>query len=184
MPRFSRRSFGKTVAGAAIAASAGTAAGAPQDHRPKTADQYYRFPDGFGWGCATASYQIEGATAEDGRKPSVWDTYSHTPGRVANGDTGDVADDTYHRYKEDIQLLKSTGAKTYRYSIAWPRVFPDGTGQPNEKGMGYYDRVTDELLANGIEPFVTLFHWDLPQALQDRVGGWESKDTSTAFAEY
>ena len=133
------------------------------------------------WGCATASYQIEGGVNEDGRKPSVWDTFSHTPGKTFHGDTGDVADDSYHRYKEDVQLLKNLGVTGYRMSISWSRVFPDGTGQPNEKGLGYYQRVVDELLKNNIDPYITLFHWDLPQALP---GGWESRDTSKAFADY
>jgi beta-glucosidase len=145
---------------------------------------YYRFPSGFQWGCASSSYQIEGATAEDGRKPSVWDTFARTPGHIKNGDTGDNADDFYHLYKQDVQRLKDLGVRAYRFSIAWPRVFPDGTGRPNEKGIAFYERVTDELLANGIEPYVTLFHWDLPQAMQDRFGGWESRETSKAFADY
>jgi len=140
-----------------------------------------RFPPNFLWGCATASYQVEGAVNEDGRKPSVWDTFSHTPGKTFQGETGDVADDSYHRYKEDIKLLKNLGVTVYRFSIAWPRVFPDGTGQPNEKGLAYYQRVVDELLQNNITPYVTLFHWDLPQALP---GGWQSRDTSKAFADY
>jgi beta-glucosidase len=140
-----------------------------------------KFPADFLWGCATASYQIEGAASEDGRTPSVWDTFSHTPGKVANGDTGDVADDSYHRYKEDIQLLKNLGAKAYRFSMSWSRVFPDATGKPNQKGLDYYQRVVDELLKNGIEPYLTLFHWDLPQALP---GGWQSRETPKAMAEY
>jgi beta-glucosidase len=142
------------------------------------------FPGNFIWGSATASYQVEGAAGEDGRKPSVWDTYARTPGKVANGDTGDVADDHYHRYKDDIRLLKWLGVKAYRFSIAWPRVFPEGSGAPNEKGIAFYERLTDELRANGIEPYATLFHWDLPQALEDRVGGWLSPETSKAFAAY
>ena len=142
------------------------------------------FPAGFIWGAATAAYQVEGAAREDGRKPSVWDTWSHTPGHTKNGDTGDVACDHYHRYKEDVQLIKALGAKAYRFSIAWPRVFPEGTGAPNPKGLDFYQRLVDELLANGIEPFATLYHWDLPQALQDRYGGWRSRDTSRAFADY
>ena len=133
------------------------------------------------WGCATAAYQIEGAASEDGRKPSIWDTFSHTPGKTHNGDTGDIADDSYHLYKEDIRLLKNLGAKCYRFSISWSRVFPDGTGQPNAKGLDYYQRVVDELLQSGITPYVTLFHWDLPQALP---GGWQSRDTCKAFADY
>lgn len=142
------------------------------------------FPADFIWGAATASYQIEGAVNEDGRKPSIWDTFSHTAGKTHNGDTGDIADDSYHRYKEDIQLMKNMGVKAYRMSIAWPRVFPDGTGSPNPKGLDYYNRVVDELLANGMDPYVTMFHWDLPQAMQDKNGGWESRDTSKAFADY
>ena len=181
---FSRRDFGRTTALAALGSSAAKAAApAAQNASAKPGGSYYQFPTGFRWGCATASYQIEGAVDEDGRKPSVWDTFSHS-GRVTNRDTGDVADDDYHRHSEDLRLLKSTGANSYRYSVAWPRVFPDGIGQPNEKGMAYYDRITDELLASGIEPYLTLFHWDLPQALQDRFGGWESRDTSKAFADY
>jgi beta-glucosidase len=142
-----------------------------------------RFPKGFLWGTATASYQIEGAVNEDGRGVSIWDTFSHTPGKIADGSTGDVAVDHYHRYKEDVQLMKALGAKAYRFSIAWPRVFPQGTGTPNPKGLDFYNRLVDELLANGITPFATLYHWDLPQALQDR-GGWESRDTATAFGDY
>ena len=140
-----------------------------------------RFPSDFLWACATAAYQIEGGANEDGRKPSVWDTFSHTPGKTFQGDTGDVADDSYHLYKEDVRLLKNLGAAAYRFSISWPRVFPDGAGQPNEKGIAYYERVVDELLRNNIAPYVTLFHWDLPQALP---GGWQSRDTSKAFADY
>jgi len=140
-----------------------------------------RFPSDFVWACATAAYQIEGAANEDGRKPSVWDTFSHTPGKTFQGDTGDVADDSYHLYKEDVKLLKNLGVTAYRFSISWPRVFPDGTGQPNEKGIAYYERVVDELLRNNIAPYATLFHWDLPQALP---GGWQSRDTSKAFADY
>ena len=142
-----------------------------------------RFPRGFLWGTATASYQIEGAVNEDGRGPSIWDTFSHTPGKIADGSTGDVAVDHYHRYKEDVQLMKALGTKTYRFSIAWPRVFPQGTGAPNPKGLAFYDRLIDELLANGITPFATLYHWDLPQTLQDR-GGWECRDTAKAFGDY
>jgi beta-glucosidase len=142
------------------------------------------FPDGFLWGTATASYQIEGAWKEDGKGESIWDRFAHTPGKIKNNDTGDVALDHYHRYKEDVQLIKALGVKTYRFSISWPRIFPEGTGAPNLKGLDFYSRLVDELLANGIEPFATLYHWDLPQTLQDRVGGWESRDTAKAFADY
>jgi beta-glucosidase len=140
-----------------------------------------QFPSNFLWGCATASYQIEGAVSEDGRKPSVWDVFSHTPGKTFHGDTGDVADDSYHLYKEDVKLMKNLGVRGYRFSISWSRIFPDGTGQPNEKGLDYYQRVVDELLKNNIAPYITLFHWDLPEALP---GGWQSRDTSKAFGDY
>ena len=123
------------------------------------------FPADFEWGTATASYQIEGGWDEDGRGESIWDRFSHTEGKVLNGDTGDVTTDQYHRYKEDVGLMKELGLRGYRFSIAWPRVFPQGTGQVNQKGIDYYDRLVDELLANGIRPFPTLYHWDLPQAL-------------------
>jgi len=142
------------------------------------------FPDGFLWGTATSSYQIEGAVSEDGRGPSIWDLFVRQPGTISDKSTGDIACDHYHRYKEDVQLMKTLGATAYRFSIAWPRVFPDGAGRPNPKGIDFYDRLLDELLANGIEPFATLYHWDLPQALQARFGGWTSRDTPKAFADY
>jgi beta-glucosidase len=145
---------------------------------------YYRFPSDFLWGCATASFQVEGAASEDGRGPSIWDTFCRTPGRVKMDHNGDVAVDQYHRYKDDVQLMKRLGVKAYRFSVAWPRVLPSGDGPVNEKGLAYYDRLVDELLANGIEPWMTLYHWDLPQALQDRWGGWQSADTARAFADY
>jgi beta-glucosidase len=141
------------------------------------------FPAHFLWGSATASYQVEGGVNEGGRGTTIWDTFSHTPGKVANGDTGDVADDSYHRYKEDVALMKSLGLKGCRFSVAWSRIFPTGTGAPNQQGLDYYNRVVDELLGAGIEPFCTLYHWDLPQALQDK-GGWQSRDTSKLFADY
>jgi beta-glucosidase len=179
MKVISRRQFGKTVAAAAAAAYAGLALpklafGAPLAKR-------LEYPKGFLWGCATASYQIEGGAQADGRGPSLWDTFSHTPGKTHNGDTGDVADDSYHLYKEDVRLLKALGVQTYRMSISWSRVFPTGTGQANPKGLDYYNHVVDELLANGITPYVTMFHWDTPAGLQ---GGWQSRDTSKAFADY
>jgi beta-glucosidase len=180
----SRRDLGKRVTAAALAAPLAAAAQEQSPRGRPNRPAGFRFPAGFKWGCATASYQIEGAVAEDGRKPSVWDTWSHTPGKTANGESGDIATDSYHRYKEDVELLKSLGVSVYRFSFAWPRIFPDGTGQPNEAGVSYYSRVLDELLAAGIQPYATLFHWDLPQALEDRVGGWQSKDTSQAFADY
>jgi beta-glucosidase len=180
MKNLTRRRFGRTLAGTAAAAFAG--ASWPQLALAQMASPaLLQFPSNFLWGCATASYQIEGAVSEDGRKPSVWDTFSHTPGKTFHGDTGDVADDSYHLYKEDVKLLKDMGVRGYRFSISWSRVFPDGTGQPNEKGLDYYQRVVDELLKNNIAPYVTLFHWDLPVALP---GGWQSRDTSKAFADY
>jgi beta-glucosidase len=143
-----------------------------------------RFPEGFRWGVATSSYQIEGAWDEDGKGVSIWDTFAHTPGNIANDDTGDVANDHYHRYKEDVALMKGIGANAYRFSIAWPRIFPEGTGEPNPKGLDFYSRLVDELLSAGIDPFATLYHWDLPQTLHDQYGGWRSAETSNAFAEY
>ncbi len=180
MKNLTRRRFGKTVAGAAAAAFA--SASLPRfAFAQMGAAILQKFPDNFLWGCATASYQVEGGVNEDGRGKSVWDTFSQTPGKTFQGDTGDVADDSYHRYKEDVQLLKNMGVTGYRFSIAWSRIFPNGTGQPNEKGLSYYQRVVDELLQNNIAPFVTLFHWDLPQSLPD---GWQSRDTVKAFADY
>lgn len=142
-----------------------------------------RFPQGFLWGSATASYQVEGAAKEDGRGVSIWDTFSHTPGKVANGDTGDVADDDYHLFKEDVGIMQEIGLKGARFSIAWPRIFPEGRGKPNQKGIDHYRQVVDAMLAAGVEPFCTLYHWDLPQPLQDK-GGWENIDTAHAFADY
>ena len=142
-----------------------------------------RFPQNFLWGSATASYQVEGAAREDGRGVSIWDTFAHAAGKTANNDTGDVADDFYHRYRDDIGIMKSLGLKVFRFSIAWPRVFPVGTGAPNPKGLDFYDRLVDALLEASIKPYCTLYHWDLPQTLQDR-GGWENRDTAKAFADY
>jgi beta-glucosidase len=141
------------------------------------------FPDGFVWGSATASYQIEGAARDDGRGPSIWDTFSRTPGRVALGQTGDVACDHYHRYRDDVALMAELGLAAYRFSVAWPRIQPDGTGPVEPRGLDFYDRLVDELNGHGIQPLVTLYHWDLPQTLEDR-GGWTSRETSEAFAEY
>ncbi|MEU0054298.1 GH1 family beta-glucosidase [Streptomyces sp. NPDC006309] len=140
-------------------------------------------PHDFLWGTATAAYQIEGAVAEDGRSPSIWDTFSHTPGKIAGGDNGDTACDHYHRWREDIGLMGRLGVNAYRMSVAWPRVIPGGTGEVNAKGLAFYDRLVDALLEAGITPSVTLYHWDLPQTLQDR-GGWPERDTALAFAEY
>jgi len=141
------------------------------------------FPSDFIWGAATASYQIEGAAFEDGRGESVWDRFCATPGKVRGGDTGAVACDFYHRYGDDIRLMRELGLDAFRFSIAWPRVMPDGRGAVNAAGLDFYDRLVDELLANGIEPFATLFHWDTPQVLED-AGGWPVRATAEAFAEY
>src|SRR4051812_16593351 len=116
-----------------------------------------RFPDGFAWGVATSAYQIEGAADEDGKGRSIWDTYSHTPGAITDGSTGDVANDHYHRYRDDVRLMAEIGAKAYRFSVAWPRIFPNGTGEPNPKGFDFYSRLVDELLAAGIRPYATLY---------------------------
>ncbi|OCK55221.1 GH1 family beta-glucosidase [Bradyrhizobium sp. LMTR 3] len=188
MALFSRRQFGRLAGWSAfgmsmLSAKSGTAqsdqATGTQNQRPSS-----NFPSGFLWGTATSAYQVEGAVSEDGRGPSIWDRFAHTPGTISDRGNGDTATDHYRLYKQDIQIMKSLGAKAYRFSIAWPRVFPDGTGPANPKGLDFYHRLVDELLANGIEPFATLYHWDLPQALQDRFGGWTSRDTSKAFADY
>ena len=141
------------------------------------------FPDGFLWGAATAAYQIEGAWDADGKGPSIWDEFSHTPGNVAGGDTGDVACDHYHRYREDVALMKSLNLGAYRFSVSWPRVLPEGEGAVNEAGVDFYSRLVDELLAAGIAPCVTLYHWDLPLAI-DRLGGWPNIETARKFADY
>jgi beta-glucosidase len=177
--RFTRRG----LAAAALTLGAVTLAASKERREADEPQPNARFPDGFRWGTATSAYQIEGAAQEDGRGASIWDTFCRLPGKIRDGANGDVADDHYHLYKEDVALMKAMGVKTYRFSIAWPRLFPEGSGAPNPKGLAFYDRLVDELLANGIEPFATLYHWDLPQALQDR-GGWESRDTAEAFAAY
>jgi beta-glucosidase len=141
------------------------------------------FPQGFRWGAATASYQIEGAWNEDGKGESIWDRFTHTPGRVKGGDTGDVACDSYHRFRDDIALLRAMNLNSYRFSIAWPRILPSGRGALNAKGIDYYAALIDALLDAGIRPFPTLYHWDLPQALEDR-GGWPERDTAWRFADY
>ncbi|MDR0284897.1 MAG: beta-glucosidase [Propionibacteriaceae bacterium] len=141
------------------------------------------FGDDFVFGAATAAYQIEGAVTAGGRGPSIWDTFSHTPGKVEGGDTGDVACDHFHRLEADLDLLAELGVDSYRFSIAWPRIQPAGTGSPNQAGLDFYSRLVDGLLARGIAPFATLYHWDLPQALEDR-GGWRARDTAYRFADY
>jgi beta-glucosidase len=185
MIELTRRRFGQAVAGALTGVSlplspalAGAAAPPPE---ASPAPHLVRFPAAFVWGCSTAAYQVEGAASEDGRGPSVWDTFSHTVGKTFQGQTGDVADDSYHLFEDDTKLLKALGTTAYRLSISWSRIFPNGTGQPNDKGLAHYERVIDNLLAQHIEPYVTLFHWDLPQALP---GGWQSRDTAKAFADY
>ncbi|MFF5447628.1 GH1 family beta-glucosidase [Streptomyces sp. NPDC012888] len=142
-----------------------------------------RFPEHFRWGTATAAYQIEGAADEDGRTPSIWDTFSRTPGKVRNGDTGDIAADHYHRVSEDVALMRQLGVSDYRFSLAWPRVQPTGRGPALQKGLDFYRRLTDELRAAGIRPVATLYHWDLPQELED-AGGWPHRETAYRFAEY
>jgi beta-glucosidase len=143
----------------------------------------YCFPADFVWGAATSAYQIEGSPLADGAGSSIWERFAHTPGMMANGDHGDVACDHYHRYKEDVQLMRALGLQSYRFSIAWARVLPEGTGRVNPKGLDFSSRLVDELLENGIEPNATLFHWDLPAALDDR-GGWLNRDSAKWFAEY
>ncbi|MEJ1229681.1 MAG: GH1 family beta-glucosidase [Galbitalea sp.] len=150
---------------------------------PDYRDSGLVFPADFVLGSATAAYQVEGAVQEDGRGPSIWDTFSHTPGRTVGGDTGDVADDHYHRVESDLDLMQRLGLEAYRFSIAWPRIQPTGTGKVNERGIGFYSRLVDGLLARGIRPIATLYHWDLPQELEDR-GGWPERDTALRFAEY
>ena len=142
-----------------------------------------KFPEGFIWGAATASYQIEGAWNEDGKGESVWDKFSHIPGKIQNGDTGDIACDHYHRYKEDVQIMKELGLNAYRFSVSWPRIFPKGKGNINLKGVQFYDNLINELVKNDIEPVLTLYHWDLPIEL-NKIGAWESREVVDAFTEY
>jgi beta-glucosidase len=179
-----RRSFLKSAATLAAAPALSPLAKVAAQNLPAiTPPAAHHFPENFLWGTATAAYQVEGAVHEDGRGPSIWDTFSHTPGKTYQGQTADVADDFYHRYKEDVPLMQRLGVKGFRFSIAWPRVFPQGTGTPNPKGLDFYKRLLDALHKANIEPFCTLFHWDLPQALQDK-GGWANRATSHAFADY
>ena len=141
------------------------------------------FPGDFTWGAATASYQIEGAWNEDGKGESIWDRFSHTPGKIEGGDTGDVACDHYHRWREDLALMKELGLQAYRFSISWPRILPEGRGRVNQAGLAFYDQLVDSVLEAGIDPYVTLYHWDLPQVLQDE-GGWTKRSVVDAFVEY
>lgn len=158
------------------ASASDTANGSMNNHK-------IRFPADFIWGAATAAYQIEGAWNEDGKGESVWDRFAHTPGKIKNGDNGDVACDSYRRYREDVALLAQLNLKSYRFSISWPRVQPSGRGAANQKGLDYYKRLVDALLQAGIRPTVTLYHWDLPQALEDE-GGWPERDTAERFTDY
>jgi beta-glucosidase len=146
-------------------------------------EQFPTLPEGFAFGVSTAAYQVEGAADEDGRGPSIWDTFSKEPGRIADGSTGAVACDHYHRYREDVDLMAGLGLDGYRFSISWPRVQPEGRGRANSKGLAFYDRLVDALLERGIAPMATLYHWDLPQPLQD-AGGWRNRDTTDRLAEY
>jgi beta-glucosidase len=141
------------------------------------------FPENFVWGASTSSYQIEGAVDADGRGKSIWDVFSHSPGRVKGGDTGDVACDHYHRWPEDIELLSRGGFADYRFSVAWPRIFPEGAGAVEHRGLDFYDRLVDGLAARALTPWLCLYHWDLPQALEDK-GGWRNRDTAQRFADY
>src|SRR5262245_9250651 len=142
-----------------------------------------RFPKGFASGFASSAYQVEGAAAEDGRGRSIWDTFARVPGAIADGQTGDVACDHYHRFRDDVALMAGIGARAYRFSVSWPRVQPDGAGATNDRGLDFYDRLTDALLAAGVQPLVNLFHWDLPQALQDR-GGFANPEVVSRYADY
>src|SRR5687768_10793310 len=145
--------------------------------------EQYAFPKGFLWGAATAAHQIEGSPLADGAGPSIWTRFAHTPGMMLGGDTGDVACDHYNRWRDDVRLMRELGLKAYRFSVAWGRVLPEGRGRVNEKGLAFYDRLVDELLANAITPNLTLYHWDLPAALDDR-GGWLNPDVAHWFADY
>lgn len=143
----------------------------------------YQFPEGFVWGAATASYQIEGAWNEADKGESIWDRFSHTPGKIDHGDTGDIACDHYHRWAEDLVLMKKMGLKAYRFSVSWPRVLPKGHGKVNQTGLDFYNKLVDRLLESNIEPYLTLYHWDLPQSLQEE-GGWPARNIVDAFVEY
>jgi len=183
MKPINRRSFSQLASLAAVGMAwpGGDLLAAPDAAAKRTEQR--GFAKGFLWGSATASYQVEGAVHEDGRGTSIWDTFSHTPGKTFHGDTGDVATDSYHRYGEDIALMKAIGLRGCRFSIAWPRIFPNGAGQPNQRGIDHYRRFAEALREAGIEPFCTLYHWDLPQVQQDK-GGWQNRATAQAFADY
>ena len=185
--QFATRSLA-TLAGAALCRHYGNARAMPSADGtpgsvPESLVQKARFPEGFLWGTATASYQVEGAWDEDGKGESIWDRFTHTPGRVRGGVTGDVACDQYHRYPGDIALAKQLNQKSQRFSISWPRIQASGTGSPNMKGIDHYSRLVDALLEAGIRPWCTMYHWDLPQALEDR-GGWPNRELANYFADY
>jgi beta-glucosidase len=167
---------------ARTAGSAGSAGPAPHAMQFDTSSDI-PFPRNFFWGAATAAYQIEGAWKEDGKGESIWDRFAHTPGKIKNGDAGDMACDSYHQWQQDIALLRAMNLNSYRFSISWPRIQPSGSGPPNSRGVDYYSRLVDALLEARIRPFVTLYHWDLPQALED-AGGWPNRDTASRFSDY
>ncbi|MDE1916712.1 MAG: beta-glucosidase [Sphingomonadales bacterium] len=184
MTGMNRRQLGLGLGAAALGsalATRGAPAQAGMEAPVPAAEGGLAFPAGFLWGCATSAYQIEGGVHEGGRGETNWDVFARSKGRISDGTSGDVACDSYHRYGEDIALLKALGVKAYRFSIAWSRIFPEGRGKPNPQGLDYYNRLIDGLLAAGIEPHATLFHWDLPTGL---AGGWQSRDTAHAFADY
>src|SRR5512143_821830 len=165
----------RAAAGKCAAASARRCGSEPM-RPPSSASIPSPFPQDFVWGAATSAYQIEGAWNEDGKGESIWDRFCHTPGRILGGDTGDVACDHYHRWREDVALMKEMGLRAYRFSISWPRILPHGRGELNVRGLDFYSRLVDDLLAANIEPFAALYHWDLPQELQAR-GGWPERAT-------
>ena len=180
---YTRREFLRSVWCAALAARLDEFAGTTLLAAEQNVTSSILFPKDFRWGAATAAYQIEGAWNEDGKGESVWDRFAHTPGKIKNGDTGDVACDHYHRWREDVELMRSLNLNSYRFSISWPRIQPSGAGQPNSKGLDFYRRLVDSLLEAKIRPLVTLYHWDLPQALED-AGGWPNRETADRFADY
>lgn len=180
--RINRRNFARLLglsASAVVLPAAGAKPSPAHESMPTSSD----FPDGFLWGTATSAYQIEGATEEAGRGVSIWDTFSRVKKNTYTGENGDIADDHFHRYREDVAIMRELGVKTYQFSVSWPRIFPMGTGAPNPQGWDFYDRLLDALLEAGIEPFCTLYHWDMPEAMMS-VGGWQSKDVAKAFADY
>jgi beta-glucosidase len=171
------------LSGCSVSSKAGTATPVATPARQLSPTSETTFPKGFFWGTATAAYQIEGGWNEDGKAESIWDRFAHTPGKIKNGDTADAACESYHRWREDIALMRTMNLSSYRFSISWPRVQPLGSGAVNSKGMDYYSRLVDALLEAHVRPFVTLYHWDLPQALED-AGGWPNRDTASRFADY